>query len=436
MPDAWSLLHRLATVVAKDGWTLGHAFARSNVRAAAEADLLSCARPLVFPLEVRASYIAARVAMGADREWLATVLRALTLAGHIDDALDVALRLPSNQTIWDTLDAVDAELARMFWTRTERLFVQDLPPETISLAIDRLVACGNIGTATEVSFSAKEKVAVPQALAVLEQLKGDDLSRFVRRATGGYMLEELLKRLDDAGASGSTLALLELRFLPLFQHGSYRPKHFSAAMASEPRFFVNLVTALYRRDDDHDDATTDVGSQQHAEAAYRVLDAWKGCPGEGEDDDARDGILYAWANAALQGLADAGRLSMGTSEVAKVLARAPRSSGHWPCVAARRLLEERAGLNLASRISLAKRNLRGMTSRAVGEGGRQERLLEKEYRDSAAALRTEWPATSTMLEQLAQEYAFDAARQDAGARATRRREGLDIPPTSDELPPT
>lgn len=419
LPDALSLLHRLAVLLAKDGWTLGHAFARSYVRETAEAALLSCTGPQVFPLEVRASYIAVRVGMGGSSDWLETVLGELVSAGHVDDALEIALRLPSSQTIWDSLDAVDAELARMFWTRVERLFVQDLPTETISVAMNRLVACGNIATATEIAFAAKEKVGVPDALAVLEQLKGDELTRFVRRATGSYMLEELLKQLGAARADGAILAVLELRFLPLFQHGTYRPKHFSAAMASEPRHFVELVTALYRREGD-DDSASDAEGQRHAEAAYHVLDAWKGYPGEGETDEAREETLYSWAKTALDGLADAGRLAMGTSELAKVLARVPGHSGHWPCLAARRLLEERAGLDLASRMSIAKRNLRGMTSRAVGEGGRQERLLEQQYRDSSAALRIEWPTTSALLEELAQDYAFDAARQDAGARAITR----------------
>ena len=150
------------------------------------------------------------------------------------------------------------------------------------------------------------------------------------------------------------------------------------------------------------------------------------------EDDELDRALESWQ---LAGLLAASRLDSGAIELARILARARPHDGHWPAVAVRRLLAESPPeARLSERLRMAKRNLRGMTSRAVGEGGRQERGLAERYRASAIALRSAWPATAMMLERLAQEYAFDAAEQDDGARAIRRREGLDIPETSDELP--
>lgn len=76
---------------------------------------------------------------------------------------------------------------------------------------------------------------------------------------------------------------------------------------------------------------------------------------------------------------------------------------------------------LRSGLHTAKLNLRGMTSRSLGEGGKQERELAQQFRTSAEALRTEWPDTATLLDELREHYERDAQMEDAEAAATLRR---------------
>lgn len=434
-PERMDLLLRLAATV-RDSSILGHALGRTSFVSDLDQYLLGEAATS-FPSVLRASYVAMRVALGADEQWLTNVLQELVSAERFDDAYEMAVRLPSTLATWELLDRVSKRLAETFWMRVEHFFTQGVPTASIEYLIRRCLAAGNVATAVEAAFHAREQLDATILAGALEKLTGREQERFFGRQTAHYMIQESLKHLDGAGAAPSRLAVLELRFLPVFREGGYQPKHFSAAMADEPGHFVNLVTSLYRRADGAPDpGTVDGASEQRAASAYHVLEAWRGYPGEGDPEDEREARLLMWAASALDGLASAGRGEVGTTEVARVLARAPGDGGHWPCAAARELLEKGAGVDLASCLATAKRNLRGMTSRAVGEGGRQERILAKQYRTSAAALRARWPQTAAMFDMLARSYADEGSRRDVAAKAIRRREGLDIPPTSDELPPS
>jgi hypothetical protein len=64
-------------------------------------------------------------------------------------------------------------------------------------------------------------------------------------------------------------------------------------------------------------------------------------------------------------------------------------------------------------------NQRGMSSRAVYEGGIQEREFAGTYAVAAAELANRWPATASALAKIAQGYEADARRQDVRAQLDR-----------------
>lgn len=417
---------------ASDGHALGRAVARSSLATALEPVLLASVGEEAFPVSVRTGYVAARAFGGLSTDWLADVLGSLVRSGQADDALEIAKGLPDTREMWDLFDRVGPAFAERVWASADRIFVSDSPVETISYAIQRLLGAGNAAVAVDVAASATETVPATLIQASLEALVGEELERFARRTSPGFTLAHLLGRLQkEDGVDGSAMALLELRFLGLLRHEPYRPNHFTAAIAKEPEHFVALVCAAYPERG----ANGEISDEQRRkmEAADMILDAWRGYPGEGDSAEVRDRELFSWAEVVLRRVDDLGRGALGTNEVCRVLARVPAEGGHWPVVPVRRLLERGAGEGLAHRLHIAKRNLRGGTSRAVGEGGRQERNLAKRYRGSAAALRADWPKTADMLDSLADAYWREARDQDLGARGTRRRSGLDIPTTSDEL---
>jgi hypothetical protein len=60
-------------------------------------------------------------------------------------------------------------------------------------------------------------------------------------------------------------------------------------------------------------------------------------------------------------------------------------------------------------------NNRGVTSRAVGAGGEQERDLANKYHRYASALADKWPRTSRLLKALGDRYLKEARNEDLAA---------------------
>ena len=76
---------------------------------------------------------------------------------------------------------------------------------------------------------------------------------------------------------------------------------------------------------------------------------------------------------------------------------------------------------------MAKYNLRGVVTRDVFEGGKQDRELADGYRAGANALRNTYPKTARMLERIAKSYDADAKAESASARSDRLKWGQDLP---------
>jgi AAA domain, putative AbiEii toxin, Type IV TA system/Effector-associated domain 1/AAA domain len=175
----------------------------------------------------------------------------------------------------------------------------------------------------------------------------------------------------------------------------------------------------------------DEATQQRTSLAYRILTAWTTYPGH-EHGDIRiaERELLDWARAALQALAEHGIVDRGQDEVAEVLARPPRAEdGHWPCLAARELLESGEYPRLAHGLASAKRHVRGAGLVPAPEGFEQ-RERARGFDRSAEALRAQWPRTAELLDDLARWYQYDAERRDERARAERIQDGVPSQPSS------
>lgn len=81
-----------------------------------------------------------------------------------------------------------------------------------------------------------------------------------------------------------------------------------------------------------------------------------------------------------------------------------------------RLIEEVKSVELENGIRTQTYNNRGIFSRAMGEGGEQERSLRDRYVTYAKHVMTRWPRTGRMLQAMADSYDRDAKRVDIEAK--------------------
>ena len=88
----------------------------------------------------------------------------------------------------------------------------------------------------------------------------------------------------------------------------------------------------------------------------------------------------------------------------------------WPCMAARELIDGGEFPLLARQLPSDKYNLRGVTTRALDDGGRQERAIAAELRADAERLRIEFPRTAAMLVTMADDYGTEAEDENVRSK--------------------
>jgi hypothetical protein len=236
------------------------------------------------------------------------------------------------------------------------------------------------------------------------------------------LLEVLAQHREVVGAD--RLITIEWYFLPLLGFEPNAP-NLHRALNDNPAFFAQLMSLVFRPKD-VEDASEEPSEDERraAENAYRLLSSWRTCPGS--DDSGRvDGEkLRSWVEEARRLLHAAGRSAIGDQYIGHALASAPEGEdGIAPPETVRNLLEELESDQIDRGLEIQLFNQRGVTSRSLDEGGKQEWALAHDYERRAEALLEKWPRMSAIYRRLSEGYAADARREDA--EAERRRRGLD-----------
>lgn len=270
----------------------------------------------------------------------------------------------------------------------------------------------------------------------------DSLSRspdeVAQAGAAGWGAQQVFERLNrDSSIADNRLLGLELRYLPWLSEpfGGTQDLRIFRALEHEPEFFVQLVSMLYRKQTtpEADEAEGETEStelsveqkQAAARNAYTVLEAWDGYPGRDAEGDERTRRLSEWSTSVLELTKQSGRAGPGESALAAVLARVPAGLyGVWPCETARSLIEQ-GRQRFRDSLSTAKWNMRGVWSKGMFEGGKQEQAIAAPYREGAARLRLTHPETAAFLDRIVASYENDAKLQDEGARDGRIDAGID-----------
>lgn len=237
----------------------------------------------------------------------------------------------------------------------------------------------------------------------------------------GYEIETLIQYLRDSDVDEDRVAMLEWKFLPALGHepsGLFLERK----LGRDPRFFVEVLSLCFRAEGA--ESAPEV-PQAVATNAYRLLDSWRTLPGSAGPGLSVDyDGLEGWFNETRPLLLEAGRTDIGEQVFGQVLAHAKADDdGLWPEEPVRRFIDRVASEQVEIGFRIECFNKRGVVSRALDEGGRQEYALADTYQDWADRMSATAPRTSRVLRSLADGYRQDGAREDEAAR--RRLEGFD-----------
>lgn len=213
--------------------------------------------------------------------------------------------------------------------------------------------------------------------------------------------------------SENEIAQIEWAFLPVFRYDEFVPNCLSKFVAKDASFFAQLVIWAFRsKRDKKEDHPMDDDMRDKAEVAHDLL--WKIAilPGDSGGVINAD-VLNKWVDDARKLLQEADREKIGDDRIGNYLSHSPSGSdGIWPHEAVRNVVERVKSSQLELAIRTGKQNSRGVTSRSPWDGGKQERVLAKQYENDAKKIELIYPRTAEMLRSIARDYDNDARHQD------------------------
>ena len=191
-------------------------------------------------------------------------------------------------------------------------------------------------------------------------------------------------------------------------------KNLERYLEEHPEFFVQLISALSKRDDGEDDRGENANKKEFLAKCFDTLGALTHIPGEDNSGKINTEKLEGWVKQAINLAEKNGRRNIVEYFIGKLLGHCQNGEdGIWPCEGVRDLVEDMHSKDMIEGMYIEKRNSRGVTSRSFGDGGAQEWRIVEQYQDWRRQLAITHPfVADELLGQLAKSYQNEAEMWD------------------------
>lgn len=330
--------------------------------------------------------------------------RAQVLAGY-----------PFEAETWAVAERLGVETEIAYWQLADAVLRH--PARDLAHAIQKLLDTNRADDALALAgmwMKGDGKVRVDEAL--LERLLHDAVhSPEVSRgdAMTAYYAERLFGELRESMISREKLALLEYAWFSVLKDSRYRPDALFEELARDPKLFVHLLTLAFGAEDEEARTEPTPAEQRHARHVTQILRDMDHLPGhEGSHVDAK--TLRVWVQGVREAAARHRRGRIADYYIGALLARSPGGSDTlWPHESVRSVIEGLRDSTIVEKgFATAVFNQRGVFSKAIGEGGKQERAIAAHFQNSAAAVLARWPRTARFLRRVAESYEESARAVD------------------------
>jgi hypothetical protein len=332
-------------------------------------------------------------------------------------------QLTFERQTWDFVEKFPLSVETEYWKRARHVSVEATATDA-EFAAGKLLDAHRASAAIQVlSYGGKKepKIAPDVMLRLLERVAQTPLGD-ERAPLDSYQLQELIRKLQDNNeADEGRLARVEWAFLEVFDEHSLLPRTLHRILSSDADFFYELLTILYRPRKQAGKAKPDVDSDaaRRAQRVWRLIHDWNRLPGTQSDGHVDPDQLVAWVKKVRELAQKGDRLVVCDITIGELFASSPEEDGKWPCLGVRRAFEEVDSRELERGFATGIMNSRGVYTKAIGEGGKQERELADKYDKLAKASATKWPRTAAVLRSVAAGYRMRAEHEDEAAKRDR-----------------
>ncbi|MFZ0931827.1 MAG: hypothetical protein WAN11_24730 [Syntrophobacteraceae bacterium] len=335
---------------------------------------------------------------------------------------------PDERATWEYVAALGEEIAAEYWHRKLVIRIEG-STEDKAFQIERLIDAGRapevfdrishrgegIPTETLIRVFDSTLDVVAQAQTA-DQISRIGLSSYEVRE----YLDELRKRPD---LPQDEIARREYRALPLLGLDIQGLK-IHEFMAEDPNFFVGILCDVFlpahRDKTKNEEPIPEV--QARAQVGYRLLEGMDRIPGTKADGLDQEELI-GWIATVREKATELDRAAIADLHIGKILAKSPPDpdDSGWPHQIIRNVLESFVAADIDRGLMTERYNMRGTFTKALYEGGAQERALASSYHEWANISRTRWPRVAEVLDAIAQGWEEDAKREDTRAEQDKRQ---------------
>lgn len=271
-------------------------------------------------------------------------------------------------------------------------------------------------------YARRDAITVEVVVNALDEFGNDNDPELGR--VSEHDLTTLLDYLRSNDVDELVLARLEWKFLPAL-HDESRADSLQRLVARDPASFVHLVEYAFSSSDQNSGGGAQVVSSDLAKNAFRFLREWHRVPGTDDNGVVIKEKLEAWLLSTRVLLQETGHLEVGELQIGEVFAHSPsEKDGTFPARAVRDVLEAALDDRFEQGFIVGLHNKRGVTSRGMAEGGKQEYALAQQYDNWSRQLEITHPRTAGALRSVADSYRAEGRRNDEEAQ--RFLEGMDF----------
>ncbi|RDI10251.1 hypothetical protein [Flavobacterium sp. AG291] len=354
-------------------------------------------------------------------QWIINIYNTFKTHGFNSSALaNILIPLNQTQELWDFVSTLDEDVQIEYWRNIYPRFFHVSNDEK-TFGIKNLIKHGRFFSAIDVSSHFAKELPTTILVELLQKAANEEASEKPNIQTHEIerIFESLYER-DDI--DNSILVNLEWLFLPIFDsyHGKRNPKILEEELSKNPKFFVDLITWMYRPDSDveantDENTLSDEQVQNRATQAYRLLRSWKKIPGMQDDSSIDKTQLVEWIEQARNLAEQAGRLNVADSHIGKVLATYPENISSWPQEFIFEVVDNINSDDVKSGYRSEMFNKRGFSSRGANEGGDIERGHANYFAKLAKDYKNKYPNVAEIFKKLSEGYLLDAQKMDDSA---------------------
>jgi hypothetical protein len=361
--------------------------------------------------------------------WTDLILqRAAELNWPADAIVNAIEQYPDSLKTFELVASLGPEVEKRYW-ELRHSWVREEDDPSFKVSVNKLLLARRALDVVALPQKKLAELGTIDVIRIIDQVLEElNEGKSPIRQNIGYYIGKLLDWLrDQDDIEKAEIARREYAFLPLLtRFHDQKQLALHELLANDANFFVDVLCDLYKASSGQpEEEQISEDRRRRAKFAWDLLRSWHTPPGIEEDEQVNGEKLREWVEIARLLAKEKDRAVIADQHIGKILYYFPSDPNDfaWPHIELRKLLEDLQSNEVEKGIQIEQFSARGVYSKALFEGGVQERELAKKWLNWAEIIGLRWPRTRAMLERIAASWEANAKREDESAEKDRHRFG-------------